>query len=151
MRPIAIAWALAMFGCGGSSPGTADAVDPLAPFVGGWHAATETITVTCPGNPASSSAGPANDMFARGTTGGLVLTAPDGCVVMFDVAGSTAVARAGQSCTDPTTGDVITISSWTFTAAGAENASGTVGTVDANGNPVTCGYGASGTFTRVSQ
>lgn len=127
-----------------------DAGDPVAAWLGTWSTAAETTTVTCPGQPAASSANPSSESFARGTSSPLVLTTP-GCLIMMDENGTTATARPGQSCTDAASGAVLSIGSWTFSIGGVENVTGTVATTDSAGNPVTCSFGVSGSFARVSQ
>jgi hypothetical protein len=130
--------ACAVVGCGGSD-------DPVADFVGTWQPKSGAVVLTCPSGSFSDTV-TSTSVFTRGTTAALVQS--DGtCSILFDVAGSTATARTGQTCTD--SDGTVHFASWTFSTTDGKNASEAFsGTVVGSG--MTCTANETATYTRIS-
>jgi len=138
---------------GGNGPGGGDGGKNLQLFIGTWHTTSGMQTLTCAGQPQSSSVG--DTIWQMGTTSDLMQPVDSsGCPFLANVSGNTATALPGQSCTQTMTGVTLklTVTSYTFTVA----ASGTTATDQGSGNAVlttggtslNCGFSESASYTK---
>jgi hypothetical protein len=105
-------------GCGGDGGAEKD----LQALLGTWTYTSGTTTLTCTGVAPMSIPLSGGFTFEAGTDSDLV-GVPTGknCPLKFDVAGSVASLRPGQSC-EFVDGINVTLSSWKVTSDGKTNA-----------------------------
>lgn len=133
-----------MSGCGGSSGG---GTDVATPFVGLWTFDTGAVDATCTGGLPNTSfpiAGLAGNI-TKIDNSHIRFDASASCAVNFSVAGTTATAESGQSCTLATNlGPMqVDITSWTLTLSGSSMAASIMGTALGG----TCTAAGTGTLT----
>jgi hypothetical protein len=139
LRTGLVLMALAVVGCGGSEDATSN-------FVGTWQPSTGAFVVTCAGVAPISQPVTDQTVFAAGTTAPLAMSQSN-CTTLFDVSGSVATARSGQSCT--TSDGTVHFTNWSFSTADGKTGSETfAGTVTVG--TTTCPVNESATYARVS-
>jgi len=151
-------------GCGGSdgSPGSDAGTDAgtdggtdggtknLANFLGAAWNATQTTTVSCPGQQPQSSTDSVSIAFSPGNGADLQYTSQAGCTYKFNVSGNTA-SLSNPPVTCSTTFGTVTITlTWTsYTASTSDGHNLTLmsaGTASASGQ--TCPFSITGSATR---
>ncbi len=94
-------------------PGGDDGGNP-AGYVGTWTYSDDDITSTCPaGEVTRGLLFPGGTLVIAQSGTGLSSVDRDGCSATFTIAGSTATAQSGQSCTT-SNGETVAITSWTI-------------------------------------
>jgi hypothetical protein len=128
--------------CGGSGK-------DLSNWLGSW-AGNQTTTVTCPGNAPVTQNSLVSVTLSNGSGADLQYTSNDGCLLKFNVSGSTATLANGPvTCSATSNGTAVSLSvaSYTlYTSDGHHLTATAAGTATVSG--VSCVFGLTGSGTR---
>jgi hypothetical protein len=141
-------------GAGGGTSSGSDNAAALAQFRGTWDLTGGSFTLSDCSNGVPDDTEPetpgAADVFVAGTTSDLVLIAGS-CDLAVNLSGPDEVvqARAGQSCTDPSSGESIEVTTYSFTISGGTEADELItGTATVLSAGLTCKYSATATYEK---